>query len=376
MNFAERIIRTFEHKSLDKIVWQPRFAYWFDHYARHATEENFDEYKQYMPKRYIGMESLEIYDDLNASIRYCGETLKLPLFNKRNKKDAEIRRRTKTLDDGSIYREIITPEGTVSQTSRNGYTHDHLVKKIEDLEVIKYIVSQEEYEFNQVGYELAKEVMYPDYGLPTSYYFRSPYMRCVLEFMGFEKTIIFLRRYEREMEDLFQFLEQWDLKQYENVICKSPLKWVNFGENIDQNLVPPHYFEKYLMEYYHSRCKLLDREGKYTFIHIDGSFKDLLPLIPELPHDGIEALTPPPQGDVTVKEMYDAIYDSGKIFIDILPATLFMDKFEEEKLRKKTEEILELLSPNLILGISDELCMGDGSRLKMVSEVVENFEPH
>ncbi len=376
MDFPERIIRTFEHKSTDKIVWQPRFAYWFDHYVRHATMDNIEDYQQYMPKRYLGKDTLEIYDDLGASLRYPGESLKIPLFLSKTKKDANIKRKSRKLDDESNYTEISTPVGKVNQTSKKGYTHDHLVKKVEDLEVIKYMVENSYYEFNKYGYDLAKDIMVPDYGLPTSYYFRSPYMRCVLEFLGFEKTIVFLRRHKREMEEFLDFLGRWDKNQYENVICPSPLKWVNFGENIDQNLVPPHYFEKYLMEYYHDRCKMLKREGKFTFIHIDGSFKDLLPILPEIPQDGIEALTPPPQGDVSVEEIAKALGDSGKILIDVLPATLFMDKFEPEKLIKKTHEILELLSPNLILGISDELCMGDGSRLKLVSDIVDKFEVH
>ena len=90
--------------------------------------------------------------------------------------------------------------------------------------------------------------------------------------------------------------------------------------------------------------------------------------------DGYEALTPPPQGDVPLEDIAKALVDSGKLLVDGIPATLFLREFSESKLVSTTKKILELFSPNLILGISDELCIGDGRRLKTVSNIVDKFE--
>ncbi len=129
------------------------------------------------------------------------------------------------------------------------------------------------------------------------------------------------------------------------------------------------------MEYYETRIILLHKVKKFVFIHIDGSFKDLLPFLPSMSFDGYEALTPPPQGDVTLKELSKTIGESGKILLDLIPATLYLREFDESRLIEKTKQILELFSPNLILGISDELCVGDGRRLQTVSKIVDKFEP-
>ncbi len=291
-----------------------------------------------------------------------------------NKPNHQIKTRKKRIEKGTYLRKFITPVGDVSQIEKEGRILDFPVKKIEDLKVIKYIEDQKEFTFSENIYNQAKEEM-GDFGLPTSYYFRSPYMKSILSYLGFERTVIYLRKYKQEMEDFFHHLEIIDLNNYRNVITKSPLKLVNFGENIDHNLSSPPYFTKYLMEYYETRLKLLHDANKFAFIHIDGSFKHLLPYLPSMSFDGYEALTPPPQGDVTLEELSKTIGNSGKILLDVIPATLFLKEFKESLLIDKTKQILELFSPNLILGISDELCVGDGRRLKTVSKIVNKFEP-
>jgi hypothetical protein len=375
MTFADRILNTFGHKPIDKIVWQPRIMYWYNGNHIHGLNKSIytEEIAKFVPENYLGMEITDIYDDLQASIRYPTETLLLPIFYSQTKKDSQILRSGSIQSDGSTLEKMTTPVGTVTSRSRNGYHFEHWVKSIDDLKPIKYLVEQTEFGFNESTYDLAEEVM-QDYGLPVSYYFRSPYQRCVLEYLGFEKTVIFLRKYPKEMADFMQFIADWDIQQYKNVICKSKVKWVNFGENIDHNLSPPRYFEKYLMPYWEERVKLLKDAGIYSFVHFDGSMHDLLPYLSQVPFDGIEALTPEPQGDITVKEIADNIGD--KIVLDGIPATVFMPQFSEERLIQITQELLESLSPNLILGVSDELPPNaDGRRLKTVSKLVEQFTP-
>ncbi|TFG25455.1 MAG: hypothetical protein EU529_01070 [Promethearchaeota archaeon] len=374
-NFSELILHIFEHKPIDRIIWQPRIMYWyFSNQVDRLTPEKYQSVEQFVPKEYIGKSIKEVYKDINASIRYPEETFGFVLFNEGKKANHQIRIKKIRSKDKRHVMKTITPVGEVSQIIKEGRILEFPVKKIEDLKVIKYIEEQTDFMFNEFMYEKAKKEM-QDFGIPTSYYFRSPYMKCVLSYLGLERTIIYLRRYKTEMEDFFHYLEELDLSKYKRVITKCPLKLLNFGENIDHNISPPPYFEKYLLEYYETRVKLLHNVNKFAFIHIDGSFKHLLPYLPSMSFDGYEALTPPPQGDVPIESIAKTIGESGKILLDGIPATLFLRNFEESKLIDKTKKILELFSPNLILGISDELCHGDGRRLKTVSRIVDKFEP-
>ena len=56
------MLRTFERKKIDKILWQPRLEHWYNVNRIHGT----------LPERYRDMELLEIYDDLSASVRTYG----------------------------------------------------------------------------------------------------------------------------------------------------------------------------------------------------------------------------------------------------------------------------------------------------------------
>ena len=157
------------------------------------------------------------------------------------------------------------------------------------------------------------------------------------------------------------------------MLVKCPLKILNFGENIDANLASPKFFERYLIDYYNMRTRQLHRAGKFCHIHIDGAIRPLLPLLEKLEFDGIEAATPKPQGDVEIDELKEGMGD--KILLDGIPAVMFIPVYTRKQLRQLTLEVLETFSPNLILGVSDELPpTADIRMMELVSDVVRDFE--
>jgi len=109
------------------------------------------------------------------------------------------------------------------------------------------------------------------------------------------------------------------------------LKIINFGENIDVHLLSPQYFEEYLIPFYEKRSHQLRRAGIHTHIHIDGSFRPLLKYLADLPVDGLEVLTPFPQGDVSIQEMKEHIGD--KVLLDRMPAILFLSYYPRAELQ-------------------------------------------
>lgn len=381
-NFRELIFKIYQRKQIDRTIFQPRLMLWYN--GNYVSQKNPQVLKnsplnidisrrnENVPPEWIGKNIVEIHKELDASIRYTGETMGLGYFYHNTQKNAKIIRKSENLEDGSIITKIETPIGTVFEKRRHGYTLEKMIKQPEDFKTVKYLIEQDEFCYNPFLYEAALEEL-GELGVPQTYYFRSPYQRCVLEFLGFERTTLFLRRYQNLMDDFMQFLEEWDKKAYKTII-NSDLQILNFGENIDCNLSPPRQFEKYLLPYYQERVKWLKNAPipKFCHAHFDGHVKDLLPYLADLPFDGIEALTPEPQGDVTLEELRDSI--GNKILLDGIPATLFMHEFPESKLIECVNKILEYFCPNLILGISDELPGNtDGRRLKTVSEIVSKY---
>jgi len=110
-------------------------------------------------------------------------------------------------------------------------------------------------------------------------------------------------------------------------------------------------------------------------IHIDGAVRPLLPYLQDCAWDGIEALTPLPQGDVTLEAMKEAVGD--RVLLDGIPAVYFLSTYPLETLISCARRAVELFHPRLILGISDEIPPdGDIERVRLVGELVQDLARH
>lgn len=160
------------------------------------------------------------------------------------------------------------------------------------------------------------------------------------------------------MRDIFQAIDDSYDPLYEQLCSSGAVEILNFGENVAAAYLSLPYWRQYCMPWYAKRVGQLREAGIFTHIHIDGNFRPLLETLDELPFDGLEALTPEPQGDVTLEEIRAHIGD--KILLDGIPAVLFLDHHSREQFQRCVERVVELFHPRLVLGISDELPQGGG----------------
>jgi hypothetical protein len=90
--------------------------------------------------------------------------------------------------------------------------------------------------------------------------------------------------------------------------------------------------------------------------------------------DGYEALTPQPMGDVSLEDTKAALGDL--ILIDGIPATDFLPTVKEDEFVGRVRRLLELFSPNLVLGISDEISPpGEIEKVRLAAQITAEFEP-
>jgi hypothetical protein len=366
MTFREIMVNTFERKKIDRILWQPRLEHWYNVNRIHNT----------LPERYRGMALLDVYDDLSASVRGYG------MFNRTvkitNGEDVKI----KSEDHGDhVSTTWQTPVGSLRQVSHrvhteteiSAYTIEYMVKSIDDLKVLEYILRSRSVEFDWAAYKAADETL-GDRAAPTMYLPRESLQGLIINYMGFENTIYALHDHTVEIERFLEVMEETDDPVYE-VVAQSPIKIINFGDNLHGETMPPPLFKKYILPYYQMRSEQLHKAGKFTHAHWDGFVKTLLPFARETGLDGLEALTPLPQGDVTLEEIKEALGDEI-ILIDGIPATHFLKQTSYKELKQFTLKVLDMFSPNLILGISDEISpIGDIEKVRLVSEIVADYNP-
>lgn len=346
-----------------KIIWQPRIGCWY-------SDKEFA--GQPLPYPYEGMSLPELYRSLNCSAR-------LYEFNACFKKieHPAVVRTEQTLNDSDTEIIIDTPVGRQITVQRRFVSNPHIVKlkwEVETEEELKVAAWREEYTdwefdrslFNQLQAEMG------DLGAPTIYMPRMSVQSLYIDKMGVENGVFAIYDWPDTTEAYFRALDGSHDRLIE-VINDSPVNIVNLGENVHSGTLSPNLFLKYHLPACQHRCERLHAAGKFVSAHWDGDCGPLLQYAQETGLDGIEAITPKPQGDVTLEQIKTGLGD--KMFlIDGIPAIYFDETFSTDVLCECTKKIIELFAPKLVLGISDEISSsGDIERIRLVGEIVDEY---
>ena len=345
-----------------KIIWQPRIGCWYKDKV-FAGEE--------FPPPYTGLSLYDIYRELDCSARLyeynaCFRRIEHPAVHtterRLNETDTEIT--------------IHTPVGKQRRVVRKSPNSWHTITlkwEVESRQELKVATWREEnatWEWDQERYEkLQREI--GDLGAPTMYMPRMNVQSLYIEKMGVEKGIYALYDWTDEVEAYFRALEECHDRLID-VINASPIEIINFGENVHAGTLSPLLFLKYHLPACQRRCERLHGAGKFITSHWDGDVKPLLPYARETGLDGIEAITPRPQGDVTLEEVKEALGDM--FLLDGIPAIYFDDTFPVGVLEECARQVIDLFAPNLVLGISDEISStGDLERIRVVGRIVDEY---
>ncbi len=346
-----------------RIIWQPRILCWFSD-KQFAGEQ--------LPEPYRGMDLYDIYRSLGCSAR-------LYEFNScfRRVEHADVTVQRRPLSDTDTETVIETPVGRQVAVSRLSGNSPHPitlkweVETLDELRVAAWRERHATWEWDQGQYELWMERA-GDLGAPTMFMPRMNVQCLYIEKMGVENAVYAIYDQPDEVEAFFDALDRCHDRLID-VICESPIEIVNFGENIHAGTLSPDLFQRWHLPECRRRCERLHAAGKFVCSHWDGDTGPLLPFARETGLDGIEAITPVPQGDVTLEEVRQALGDE-MFLIDGIPAVYFDDTYPVETLIETTERIIDLFAPKLVLGISDEISStGDIERIRIVGEIVDRY---
>jgi len=350
------------NKDNRKIIWQPRISCWInDHISRDGK----------IPEPYTGMTKPELYRALGCSARIyeynsCFVRTEHP----------RVTKKTEKLDD---FRELLTissPVGDIScimrsNTSNKGrYYEKWWVSNEEELTVLEWIDSRASWHFDQDRFDSITDE-WKGLGAPCMYLPRIGIQHLYIRQMGYINTSFALADYPKAVRKYCDALEA-NQEGLIEVINDSPIDIINYGDNLHDGYLPPDIFEEYVLPVYQRRGELLHKAGKFTYSHWDGDVRRILQYAKECELDGIEAITPKPQGDVTLLEAKEAM--GNMHMVDGIAAILFDERYSEEELLEQAREAIELFAPNLVLGISDEISStGDIERIKLVGKLVDEY---
>jgi hypothetical protein len=290
--------------------------------------------------------------------------------------DPAVTTSQRQLNDSDTERIWDTPVGTQRAVYRRSPDNPgirHLkwpISDQDDLKIATWRAQRQRWSWDPEAYNRL-EGQWGDIGAPTIYMPRVTLLDLLLTTMGVEQGTYALMDWPEVCEAYFAALDD-SHDRLIDVLIDSPLEIINYGDNIHAGFVPPRWYAKYVQPSYLRRSERLHRAGKFIHAHWDGDCKPLLPFAQSSGLDGIEAITPVPQGDVTLEETKEALGDT--FLIDGIPAVYFDTTFSEQTLIDCTRRILELFAPNLILGISDEISStGDIERIRLVGRIVDDY---
>lgn len=350
-------------RSNGMILWQPRIECWL-------TDREFKGITLQAP--YTNKTKPEIYRELGCSNRiyeynFCFKPKYHPKVEKKDEIIDELRTRHIT----------ITPAGTlttITERTPNSPVHINRKRLIEtpaDMKIATWLMDNSEWQWDQESYNKTY-AKWGNNGAPTMFMPRVNVQDLYINSMGVENGIYAIYEWGEVIDDYFRALHENHLRMIE-IINKCPIQIINFGDNLHCAMLSPALYEKYVLPAYLDRCNKLHKAGKFVHSHWDGHVKSILKFAKISGLDGIEAITPKPQGDVTLEEMKEAL--GNDIFlIDGIPAILFDTTFSEEEFIKCTEQVIKLFAPKLILGISDEISStGDIERVRIAGKIVDDY---
>lgn len=346
-----------------EVIWQPRIGCWI-------TDKRFAGEK--LPEPYDNMTQPQMFKELGCSARiyeYNGSFK--PYY------PTTVKMYKRELTETKTEHITETPVGKLTSitektpTSWNHLTRKRPIENKEDFKVATWLKENTDWKWDEEHFQKTKKE-WGNLGAPTMFMPRVNIQELYIDSMGVENAIYALMDYPQVVEEYFKALDESN-ERLIKVINKSPINIINFGDNLHCGTLPPAYFEKYVLPTYLKRCELLHSGGKFVYSHWDGDTKSLLKYAKVCGLDGIEAITPKPQGDVTIEEIKENLGDD--IFlIDGISAVLFDEMYSLEELEKQTKQLIELFAGKLILGISDEISStGDIERVKFVGKIVDEY---
>ena len=133
---------------------------------------------------------------------------------------------------------------------------------------------------------------------------RTPFQAIQIDYAGLEQFSVDIAMEAPELLELIEVMNEVSCREFEQ-IRRLPVEHVKLWENLTLETMGPALYRKYLAPLYRRILGILGREQKLV-VHYDGKLKPIARDIGDLPFDGVDSLTPPPEGDMTVEEARQA----------------------------------------------------------------------
>ncbi len=282
--------------------------------------------------------------------------VRLPVF-KVLRPDVRVKQEVYFRGDRKLVRTCYeTPAGGLTTLEEPaGYTTWHLEKMFkspDDYRAIRFLLSNERYEPDYESFALAEKRFGEDGIFRTG--FGSEPLQALISGEIFS-TEAFCMEW---MDNRDEVLSLYDIivrnrRMVYPVVAESPAMHANYGGNVVPEIVGADNFRQYYLPHYNEAAGIMHEHGKLIGSHFDANCRQFSEMIAGSGLDYVEAFTPAPDSDMTLKEARRAWRD--KVIWLNFPSSVHLGT--EEKVELTTMELLdEAEGPGgLIMGITEDV---------------------
>jgi len=283
------------------------------------------------------------------------------------------------IDEGAeIVNTVETPKGKLYSRTRKqpesatNFTYEWFVKGPDDYRIWQDVVERTTF---VPAYDRVAEIdcKLAGAGIISLETPCTPYMDFVMWHAGVEPLMYQVFDHERELMDLFEVMHRKNLEACRIAAACPDITMVRPIEDTSQHLSSPALFEKWIRRHFTEMGDIIKAAGKLYVPHMCGHLADMLPIIRDMPIDGIEAITPPPTGNSPVT-LARKVLGPERVLIGGIDPTRYAlsapDAFERT-VRELLEEMKD--DPRFILGHEEIQITAKPENIATVSRLVREM---
>ena len=363
INRKEQYMRALRREPVDALTWAPNFDYWYHVNTANGT----------IPPEYAGLSSNDLIRAVGGTI-WRRVTVVQSVYDDSVKVSREDHGETIVTRYATPVGELRIVEQVAADSSRTCFLKEHMVKSIDDLKPLRYLIDATHYSLTTAQYERESAAVGDD-GIVLTCLPAVPFIQFAKTDIGYENAYFLMMDYPDEVEAIIAAYHSKFLEAY-RLAAQGPCELVSNGDNMDQLTCPPRFFQQYAVPFYQDVRAILHAGGKIAQGHWCGQLEQLIPYMPDCGLDVVEAMTPKPMSNVDMRAAMDVL--EGKLTIQGgIPSVYMCDVgCTRDELVRYIEELLEQVGHcrGFILGMGDNVPdAADFARVKMVSEVVARY---
>jgi hypothetical protein len=359
MKSKERIMAALNGEELDHTPFSPFLAYIWEHFPRHIQDAG----------------QLAFHHLIGADPLWRGAPCPVKQINPPQVK-------YKTINEGDLSVTLTTtPVGTlrsVCAKSDAGNTYfliEHPLKNEEDYKVQMWIEEHTKYIYdpepvNKHFQGVGREGLSIGMLIPRC---KSAYQDMVEHLAGTEELIYALMDFPETVRNLWQIMVEKNLEAARMAFESDYDYFITWEDSSTQNYSPTQY-DEFIASEIGEWCRLLNGTGKRYIQHACGHVAALTERMRDYGVFAIESISPPPTGNLTIREARIMVGNTMGIIGGIEP-TQFLN-LSEQDLRPYVESVIEDAKGGpFVLANSDSCPPGVTiEKFKLVSEIAKTYK--